>query len=99
MRVMPAVPVDANNTEGGEKMETTVDQERKTGAQTFCSSMEGHHSRKKWCGSFMVVIGLLWLGALSGWINGDFFGPLFLMLMGIWIILPPLLSNVRKSKN
>jgi len=78
-------------------METTVNQEKKRGVGTFCSSTEGHHSRKKWCGSFLVITGLLWLGTLSGWINGDFFGPLFLMLMGIWIILPPLLSNEKKQ--
>lgn len=80
-------------------METTMNQEKKTGMRTFCSSPEGRHHQKKWCGSFLVIIGLLWLGTRLGWINGDFFGPVFLILMGTWMILPPLLRTVRKSEN
>jgi len=78
------------------EMVTTMDQEKKTGRRTFCSTPEGHH-QKQWCGSLLVIIGLLWLSARLGWINGDFFGPALLILMGTWMVLPPLVRTARKT--
>ena len=80
-------------------MEQTIDMGRKATTQTYCGPAEGHYSRKKWCGSLMILIGLLWLSACLGWFDAALFGPVLLMLIGTWIILPPLLRSLKRGED
>lgn len=73
-------------------METIVDKEGKKGTRHHCAT-EGRRCGGKWCGSFMITVGLLWLASLSGWINGDYFWPILFILMGTWMMLPLLLKH------
>lgn len=80
-------------------MEHIADQGKKTSAYALCGTAEGHYRRKKWCGSFLVLVGLLWLSVCAGWLDADLFGPVLLMLMGTWIILPPVLRRMTRGED
>ena len=80
-------------------MVQTADVEKKRGAYALCGKTEGHYRRKKWCGSFLVIVGLLWLFVRFGWIAADLFGPILLVLMGTWIILPPFLRRTTRGED
>ena len=49
------------------------------------------------CGVPMTVMGLLWLGETLGWLQPGYFWPLFVTIIGLWIIVPGLVRRKRRS--
>jgi hypothetical protein len=69
---------------------------------------KGYHSDwRRWCygegrrkaglGIFLVIIGVLWLGAELGLFNSTLFWPLAFIGVGTWIVVSSLFR--RKSRN
>lgn len=65
-------------------------QENHSDARGPCGMMTGHTQPMKWCGMFPLIAGLLWLSLLAGWLPANLFWPVFLVLMGALMIVPPL---------
>jgi hypothetical protein len=48
-------------------------------------------------GILLIVVGLLWFGRTVGWLQPDYVWPLFIAIIGIWIIFPHLVRRKRKT--
>jgi hypothetical protein len=71
---------------------------RGNGTRSFCRRGEKGFCHPKWCGLFMIIAGLLWLGARLNWLSGDLFWPLLLIIMGTSIVLSVLLKRGSEEK-
>jgi hypothetical protein len=57
--------------------------------------------RRIWCrrtrlGLLFIIIGTLWLMVRVGWLAGDLFFPLTLIIIGLWISVPSE-KQIRKN--
>lgn len=57
----------------------------------------GEGRRRGSIGIFLIIIGVLWMGAKLGLFNPEFFWPLAFIAVGIWIIVSSVLRD-KKSK-
>ncbi|PKN35964.1 MAG: hypothetical protein CVU61_00230 [Deltaproteobacteria bacterium HGW-Deltaproteobacteria-19] len=70
--------------------------------RSACFSVTGDRAdHREWCrrsrlGILFIIIGTLWLMAGVGWIAGDLFCPLMLIVVGLWICITSVMS---KNKN
>lgn len=46
-------------------------------------------------GVLLILIGLLWLMAYAGWVQGDLFCPLTMILVGLWICIPSIWPRIK----
>ena len=51
-----------------------------------CMSWVRKRSHRGRFGILLIVIGLLWLGQKVGWFPLEIFGPLVLLILGVWMI-------------
>ena len=77
-------------------IEKTMEDGRGKGSRPFCRPVGMGFCQPKWCGLFMLIAGLLWLGARLNLIDGNLFWPLLLISMGTSIILSIFWKRVRK---
>ena len=59
-----------------------------------CKRTKHHRIR---LGVLLILIGLLWLSTLAGWIAGNLFCPLTMILIGLWICIPSVWPRIRRA--
>jgi len=61
-----------------------MDEYKSMGGDCMCWTRKRYHRAR--FGILLIVIGLLWLGQRIGWFLPEFFGPLVLLTLGVWMI-------------
>jgi len=66
-----------------------------------CRGMCDRPARRTFCGMFLILIGLYWLGKKVGWFPPEFtemFWPIVLVAVGIVLIAAALLKNKEADR-
>jgi hypothetical protein len=71
-------------------MEHGNDGAKRAEVHGMCGMMAGYRQGMPWCGIFFLLAGLLWLIVRSGWLAADLFWPVLMVMIGTWMVLPPL---------
>jgi hypothetical protein len=94
--LLAGLPVPAGAIKESEIMDQAYGNE-KTGAIAAGDDrkrrMEG--GRRMHCGVLLILIGMFWLSTSAGWIPGDLFCPLAMILIGLWSCIPFVWSRIK----
>jgi len=95
-RIIYAVSIYKKNPRENKEMK-----QRKEGKKVYCRDWRrwwyGERRRKARIGIFLIIIGVLWMGAKLGFFNPAIFWPLAFITMGTWLIVSSVLRD-KKSK-
>jgi len=48
-------------------------------------------------GILLIIIGFLWYGQRAGWFDSYLFGPMVLLVIGVWLVLVGLKKRYNRS--